>query len=148
MEANSDIQRQNVELTRRGFDAYNTGDYETVVELLHADVDLHADHELLNSGSYEGREGFMQWSAQWLEAWEDFRVDAGSIATFGDNWVLVDSHQVARGAGSGIPVEMDVFWALEAVDGKLSRMYLFASRGRALEAIERWRAEREGATDT
>jgi ketosteroid isomerase-like protein len=146
MEASSDIQRQNGELTRRGFDAYNTGDYEAVVELLHADVELHADHELLNSGSYEGPEGFMQWSAQWLEAWEDFRVDADSIATFGDNWVLVDSHQVARGAGSGIPVEMDVFWALEAVDGKLSRMYLFASRDRALEAIDSWRAERGTAT--
>jgi hypothetical protein len=54
---------------------------------------------------------------------------------------------VARGAGSGIPVEMDVFWALEAVDGKLSRMHLFASRDRALEAIEGWRAERETVAD-
>ena len=75
---------------------------------------------------------------QWLEAWEDFRVDAGSIATFGDNWVLVDSHQVARGAGSGIPVEMDVFWALEAVDGKLSRDVPL--RRAAREAIEAVRA--------
>jgi ketosteroid isomerase-like protein len=148
MEASSEVQRQNVELTRRGFDAYNTGDYEAVIGMLHPDVDLLADHELLNSGSFTGHDGFMRWSAEWLEAWDDFRVDANAITTFGDHWVLVDSHQVARGAGSGIPVEMDVFWALEALDGKLSRMHLFASRDRALETIEGWRAEREGAPET
>jgi ketosteroid isomerase-like protein len=143
MEASSDIRQRNIELTRRGFEAYNAGDYEAVVELLHSDVELHADHELLNSGDFEGREGFMQWSAEWLEAWEDFRVDANAVETLGDHCILVDSHQVARGAGSGIDVGMDVFWALEAEDGKLRRMYLFANRDRAAAAIESWRAERE-----
>jgi ketosteroid isomerase-like protein len=145
MEASSDTQRRNVDLTRRGFEAYNSGDYEAVVTLLHPDVELQADHELLNSGSYTGHDGFMQWSAEWLEAWEEFRVDANKVETIGDHCILVDSHQVARGAGSGIPVEMDVFWALEAEHGKLSRMHIYATRERALEAIEAWRAERESA---
>jgi ketosteroid isomerase-like protein len=144
MEASSETRQRNVELTRRGFDAYNSGDYEAVIALLHVDVELHADHELLNSGSFRGHEGFMQWSAEWLEAWEEFRVDASVVKTIGDHCILVDSHQVARGAGSGIDVEMDVFWALEAEDGKLRRMHIYASRERALEAIERWRAERQG----
>ena len=144
MEASSETRQRNVELTRRGFDAYNSGDYETVIALLHVDVELHADHELLNSGYFRCHEGFMQWSAEWLEAWEEFRVDASVVKTIGDHCILVDSHQVARGAGSGIDVEMDVFWALEAEDGKLRRMHIYASRERALEAIERWRAERQG----
>jgi len=148
MEASSDIRQRNIELTRQGFDAYNAGDYEAVVELLHADVELHADHELLNSGDYEGRDGFMQWSAEWLEAWEEFRVDASSVETLGDHFILVDSHQVATGAGSGIDVEMDVFWALEARDGKLRRMHIYASRERALEAIEGWSEERESGDGT
>src|SRR3954447_19212452 len=143
MEASSDTQRRNVDLTRRGFEAYNAGDYQSVIELLHSDVELHADHELLNRGDYAGHEGFRQWSAEWLEAWEEFRVETNSIATFGDHWILVDSHQVARGAGSGIDVEMDVFWALEAENGKLRRMHIYPSRERALESIESWRAERE-----
>ena len=41
-----------------------------------------------------------------------------------DTIVLVDSHQVARGAGSGIEVEMDVFWLFEVADGKVRRMHL------------------------
>jgi ketosteroid isomerase-like protein len=142
MEASSDTQQRNVELTRRGFEAYNSGDYEAVIDLLDPDVELHADHELLNSGDYKGHEGFMEWSAEWLEAWDEFRVDANVVETFGDHSILVDSHQLARGAGSGIDVEMDVFWALEAEDGKLRRMHIYATRERALEAIEAWRAER------
>jgi hypothetical protein len=85
----------------------------------------------------------MQWSAEWLEAWEQFRVDANEVEAVGDHFLLVDSHQVARGRGSGIDVEMDVFWALEAQDGKLRRMHIYASRERALEAIAGWSEARE-----
>jgi len=145
MEASSDIRQRNIELTQRGFDAYNAGDHEGVIALLHPDVELHADQELLNSGSFSGHEGFMQWSAEWLEAWDEFRVDANTVTPLGDHCILVDSHQVARGAGSGIDVEMDVFWAFEAEGGKLRRMHIYASRERALGAIERWRAERQSA---
>ena len=42
---------------------------------------------------------------------------------------------------------MDVFWALEVEDGKLRRMHLYASRERALEAIEGWSEEREARDD-
>jgi hypothetical protein len=90
----------------------------------------------------------MQWSAQWLDAWEEFHVEASSVETLGDHFVLVDSHQVATGAGSGIPVEMDVFWALETEDGELRRMHIYASRERALEAIEGWSEERAARGDT
>ena len=148
MEASSDIRERNIELTRRGFEAYNSGDYGSFLELLHPDVELHADHELLNSGDFRGRDGVMQWSSEWLEAWEDFRVEATSIETLGDNFILADSHQVARGAGSGIDVEMDVFWALEAEDGAVRRMHIYASRDAALEAIKAWRAERAAADGT
>jgi ketosteroid isomerase-like protein len=144
MEASSDIQRQNVELTQRGFEAYNSGSYEAVIELLDPEVDLLADHELLNSGSFTGRDGFRRWSAEWLEAWDEFSIEANAVETIGEHFVLVDAHQVARGAGSGIPVEMDVFWAFEVSDGMLVRMHLYASRDRALGEIERWRSEREG----
>jgi ketosteroid isomerase-like protein len=143
MEASSETQQRNVELTRRGFEAYNAGDFEGVVALLDPDVELYADDELLNGGSFRGHDGFMRWSAEWLEAWDEFRVDATVVQTLGDHCILVDSHQVARGAGSGIAVEMDVFWAFEVEDGKLRRMHIYPSRERALEAIERWRSERD-----
>jgi len=58
MEASSE--QRNVELTRLGFEAYNAGDYEALARLLHTDVELHADGELINGGDYRGHEGFMR----------------------------------------------------------------------------------------
>jgi hypothetical protein len=84
----------------------------------------------------------MRWNAEWTEAWEEFTIEPRSLETFGGHVILVDTHQVARGAGSGIDVEMDVFWLFELADDQVVRMHLYANRERAVAAIERWRAER------
>jgi ketosteroid isomerase-like protein len=143
MEASSDTQQRNVELTRRGFEAYNAGDYQSLISLLHPAVELHADSELINGGDYRGHEGFTRWNNEWNEAWEEFTIEPRSLETFGGHIILVDTHQVARGVGSGIDVEMDVYWAFEVEDDQLIRMHLYADRDRAAEAIEGWSRARE-----
>ncbi len=141
MEASSE--QRNIEVTRRGFEAYNAGDVEALAELLHPDVELHADSELINGGDYRGHEGFMRWNAEWTEAWEQFTIEPRALETFGEHIILADTHQVARGAGSGIDVEMDVYWLFQVADDKVVRMHLYASREHAVEAIEAWGEERE-----
>jgi ketosteroid isomerase-like protein len=141
MEANSE--QRNVEVTRRGFEAYNAGDLEALAELLHPDVELHADSELINGGDYRGHEGFNRWNSEWTEAWEEFTIEPRALETFGEHVILADTHQVARGAGSGIDVEMNVCWLFQVAEEKVVRMHLYASRERALEAIEAWGEERE-----
>jgi ketosteroid isomerase-like protein len=141
MEASSE--QRNIEVTRLGFEAYNAGDYDALIALLHPDVELHSDNELINGGDYRGRDGFMHWNAEWTEAWEEFKIEPHSVEVFGDHWILADTHQVARGAGSGIDVEMDVYWVFELADDQVVRMHLYAIRERALAAIDGWRAERE-----
>jgi ketosteroid isomerase-like protein len=143
MEASSDIRQRNVELTRQGFEAYDRGDFETLRRLLHPDVEVHADDELINAGDFSGQEAFFRWSAQWSEAWGEFRNELRSIETIGDRYIVADVHQVARGAGSGVNVEMEVSWAMEADAGTVRRLHLYVARERALEAIERWRGERD-----
>jgi ketosteroid isomerase-like protein len=141
MEASSE--QRNKEVTRLGFEAYNAGDYEALAALLDPDVELHSDSELINGGDFRGHEEFMRWNSDWTEAWEEFRIEPRSIEVFGGHVILADTHQVARGAGSGIEVEMDVFWVFEVADDRVVRMHLYANRERALASIERWRAERE-----
>jgi ketosteroid isomerase-like protein len=146
MEASSE--QRNVELTRLGFEAYNAGDYEALARLLHPEVELHADGELINGGDYRGHEGFMRWNSEWTEAWERFRIEPRSVEAIGGRYVVADTHQVARGAGSGIEVEMDVFWIFEVGDGHVLRMHLYPSRDRADAAIERWRSQRQARGGT
>jgi ketosteroid isomerase-like protein len=145
MEATSEIQKRNVELTRVGFEAYDAGDYGTLTELLNPDVEVHADSELINGGDFQGHQGFMRWNAQWIDAWGEFRNELRSVEAVGERFILAEVHQVARGAGSGVDVEMDVCWAIEVVDGQVRRMHIYVTRDRAISAIERWCAGQQNA---
>jgi ketosteroid isomerase-like protein len=138
----SERQRRNVERVRSRFDAYNRGDLEYLLTTLHPEVEVHSDPGLLNAGTFHGQQGFVDWVTQWNEAWMDFHIELLRVEPVGEEYVLVDAHQTGRGAGSGVPVEMDVFWAFEA-DGDLTRRaHLYATREQAVAAIERWRGER------
>jgi ketosteroid isomerase-like protein len=141
MDAAREIQQRNVELTRVGFEAYDAGDYETLIELLDPDVEVHADSELINGGDFQGHQGFTRWNAQWIDAWGEFRNELRSVEAVGERFILAEVHQVARGAGSGVDVEMDVCWAIEVVGIQVRRMHIYVSRDRAISAIERWRTE-------
>ncbi len=145
MDATSEGQKRNVELTRVGFEAYDAGDYGTLIELLNPDVEVHADSELINGGDFHGHQGFTRWNAQWIDAWGEFRNELRSVEAVGERFILVEAHQVARGAGSGVDVEMDVYWAIEVVGGQVRRMHIYVTRERATSAIERWRAEGQSA---
>jgi ketosteroid isomerase-like protein len=138
----NDVVERNVELTRRGFEAYNARDFDALGALLDPDVELHASASVLNGGDYRGREGFLQWNAEWDEAWEGFVAEPAEIEPMGEHALLVRTHQVATGAGSGVDVEMTVFWALEVVGGLVTKMHLYPDREEALAAIERWGRER------
>jgi ketosteroid isomerase-like protein len=130
-------QRRNVEIARRGFEAYNAGDLETVLALLHPEVELHS--VMGNVGTFYGREGFLEWSGTWEEAWEEFVSEAQEIVPVGERHVIVKANQRARGR-DGIEVTMRPAFAYELGDGELcSRMGLYFTFEEALAAVREWR---------
>lgn len=110
---------RNVELVADGIEAFNRGDLGAVLGLLAPDVAVHSSAELLNPGDYQGHEGFSDWLAAWLEAWESFRVVARGFESEGDD-VIATVHQVASGRGSGLEVEMEVAYLFRFRDGAVS----------------------------
>ena len=68
------------------------------------DVEVGGAPELPNSGSYHGHEGFITWIAQWLEAWDEFRIEVVEVVAIDDEHVLVEVEQHGRGQGSGLEV--------------------------------------------
>jgi ketosteroid isomerase-like protein len=72
----------------------------------------------------EGREaydaeGFQRFMREFLEQWEDFRVEIRDIQDFGDR-VLVTEHQHATGKRSGIPMEMTNYAIWSFRDGLIT----------------------------
>jgi ketosteroid isomerase-like protein len=136
-------QRENIEAIRAGVEAFRRGDFEAVLTLLDEDVEVYMPTELPNSGTYRGHDGYRQWVAQWLEAWEGFDLEIEQIEPVGQTHVVSRTHQTARGKGSGIPVEMWIAYMWDVRDGRAIAMHLYATWEEAVEVAKR--REREGS---
>jgi ketosteroid isomerase-like protein len=110
-----------VDVATRGFDAYNRGDYETMLALLADDVVAVVSSRLPNEGTYHGHEGFREMLEGWDEAWESFQIEPGDLVEEGD-WVIVAARQFGRGRGSGIDVDRSI-------------AYMFRVRGEQIAAL-------------
>jgi ketosteroid isomerase-like protein len=135
----SERQRRNVELARRGFDAYAAGDTDAVLGLLHPEVEL--ESVMGNAGTFHGRRGFLEWSGAWEETWEEFTSVAEKIVPHGERHVVVQADQHATGR-DGIEVTMRPAFAYElGEDGLCIRMGLYFDFDQAHAKVREWGAE-------
>lgn len=123
-----------VELTRRGFEAFNRGDMDAVVKILHPEVEVHASGDVGEAGTYHGRDGFLHWNRVWMDAWEEFSVELEEIEELDDRNVLVHVHQTGRGRGSGVEVSQRIVYLFTVRDGLAARVHLYADRDSAVAA--------------
>ena len=94
---------------RRLHDAFNRGDYEAALQLVHPDI------ELVRPGSMSPIKGVAA-LREWLEpdAIEEQRLEPLEFRVKGDK-VLVREHVTGRGAGSGIEIDFVtcIVWTLD-----------------------------------
>jgi ketosteroid isomerase-like protein len=98
-----------LETLRRGYDAYNRRDYDAVSELMHPDV------VFVRPGGQHQLKGVDAFRA-WMEP-DAFESQASELLEIeiGDQKVLVRQRTSARGAGSGIEMEIES-WAVWTFD--------------------------------
>ncbi len=132
----ADRRRTNVEVARRGVEAFQRGDLEGVLAVAREDFEIFLPRNLPNSGRFVGRDGFFTWVGQWLDAWDDFTVEITEVEPAGERHVVANMRQSGRGKGSGIPVEMEIAYMWEVREGKLAAMHLYASREEAVRVAE------------
>lgn len=123
------------ELAREGFEAFNRGDVEAVLGMLSPDVEVHSVAEVGEEGTYHGREGYLEWTRIWLDAWDAFHIELVELEEVDEENVLVHSRQRGRGKGSGLEVEQEGVYLFTVRDGLVVRLHLYATREQALEAI-------------
>jgi ketosteroid isomerase-like protein len=122
-------------LLRAGFEAFNRGDADGVLAILADDVESYISPELMNAGTYLGHEGFIRMLGAWNEAWKSVEVAIVTTEDLDPEHVLVEVAQNAIGAGSGVPVEMTVFWLFQFRGGLVRRLHMHADRERAVAAM-------------
>ncbi len=124
---------ENVDLVRRGWEAYERGDLSAVLADVSADVVTYIAPPSPVEGTYHGPEGLLQSLLDWAEGFDELVITAEEFIDAGDR-VVVRTHQRARGAESGVPVEDD-FWFVHTIrTGKSVRLALFVDRSAAFGA--------------
>jgi ketosteroid isomerase-like protein len=84
-------------------------------------------------GEHRGIEAIWRQNRRWVEPYPDLQIEPHEIRTNGDRafvWVRFSGH----GAGSDIPIEMEVAQVVTVQGGKISRIEAYTDRGQGLEA--------------
>ena len=123
------MSEQNVEIVRRGFEAYLRGD-------LAAATANYADEIVFNPAEeppIRGREAILSYLRRWEDPWDDYELRTEEFIDAGDR-VVVTIHVKARGTASGIEVDARSHQVHTVRDGRLVRMDEYLVREEALEA--------------
>ena len=122
------MSERDVGVVQRLFSALEADDFATALGLFDAEVEWSP-----TEGSYHGIEGVGASFIEWMEPWDEHRIEPEEFVE-GNDRVLVTVHLTARGQESGLEVDQRFFQVYTVRDGKISRMVEYVDRARALEA--------------
>ena len=126
----------NAQLATEMLAAYQRGDREGLEALIEPGIEIHGAPGLVNTGTYSGIDGFMQWTAAWEDAWEDSHYEMVEMNEVSDE-ILVGAVRVkATGRNSGVPIKAVYGYLWEIRNGKATRFHVYESHEEALRSAE------------
>ena len=128
--------QENVEAFRRGLEAGNRGDVETLLEVLDPQVAWHsALHALLGGEAtvYRGHDGVREMLRDLYGAFDEIQIEISEIRDLGDRLVAIGRTH-ARGGASGADVETPIGFVTEFNNGKAISIRGYLDPKEALEA--------------
>jgi ketosteroid isomerase-like protein len=130
------MSQENVDAFKRGLEAGNRGDVDTLLEVLDPEVAWHsALHALLGGEGtvYRGHDGVREMIGDLYEAFDDFQIEISEVRDRGDRTVAIGRAR-ARGDASGADVEMPIAFVTEFKEGKAISVRAYLDPDEALEA--------------
>jgi uncharacterized protein len=127
------MSQENVEIVRRGFEAFQRGDTEAILDDVDPDVEVHEPTDLPDAQVFHGHAGLLATVEKAQAMFEDIRIEAEEFTDAGDR-VVIWYRVVGRGKGSGVEVEMHQGSVWTFREGKIVRVEGYMDRDKALEA--------------
>lgn len=127
---------ENLEIVKRGFDAFNERGIEGIIPLIHSDFEATTPPSLASEpDTYRGPGGIRRWFDSFDEVMDEIRWEPHRFREAGDR-VVVEFTLRARGKTTGLDFGQDAVMVWEIRDGMASRLDLFQSLDEALVAVE------------
>ena len=127
------MSEENVELYRRGIEAFNRRDLEAFLALADPDVVGISRVLAIEGGSYRGHDGTREWWRDLLGVFPDFRIEVVGVRDAG-NMTVSELRNSAHGEGGAAPLEEFVWQVSEWRDGRVVRWEMYESEQDAIEA--------------
>jgi len=127
------MSQENVDVVRRGYNAFNRGDIDGVIETTGPEVRWDMSERVFNPAVYEGHDGMRRFVEEIDEVWEEFRLEPQEFIDAGDKVVV--AHLIrGSGKGSGVDVELPSTSVYTLRGGKVVEAVMYREHGKALEA--------------
>ena len=128
------MSRENSEIVRRANVAFNSGDMDRVLALLHPDFETTVGPELSPEPDvYRGHDGVRRYFDSFRDAMDQIRFEPARFRAHGTS-VVVAQRLSARGRSTGIAVEQHLGQVWTVDDGKVLRVRSYVTYREALEA--------------
>jgi ketosteroid isomerase-like protein len=130
------LSRENLEAVRVGYEAFNRGDVDWMVERMHPEIEWHEAPEVPGAKVYRGKEEVRGYLESFGRVWDDIRFDPeGEFQAAGDK-VLAFVHLSGKGKGSGASVDAHLAHLFTLRDAKGVRVDIYFDREQALAALK------------
>jgi ketosteroid isomerase-like protein len=132
------VSRNNIEVLQRIMDAFNSGDIERILALMHPEFETEVPAELSTEPDvYRGHEGVRRYFDSFWPM-EDVRFEAKGFWDAGgsgpDESVVADVRLTVRGPHTAIPVEQRIAQVWTLRDGRALRVRTYPTLDQALSA--------------
>jgi ketosteroid isomerase-like protein len=130
------MSQENVEAFKRGLEAGNRGDVETLLDELDPKVEWHSALHALMGGEqtvFRGHDGVRKMMRDLYETFGEIQIEITEIRDLGDRLVAIGRNR-ARGKASGAEIVTPFAFVTEIKDGKTISVRGYLNPKEALEA--------------
>ena len=129
------MSQENVEVIRRGWEAWLRGDIDALVSEWDTNVVWDTSHfRNWPESAYYGIEGVRKFLAEWLEVWGEYEIEVEEILPSPDGRVVSLFSHHGKGHQSGVPMDLEMANIATLQGGRVMRIDNYGDRDEALEA--------------
>jgi ketosteroid isomerase-like protein len=126
--------QRNVDVIRRGLEAFNRRDRDAWIEVCDPNVENIPPEEWPENAPIRGPEAIWEFFVDAVTAWEEGSYEWGELVEVGPNRVVANQRREMRGQASGAETEWSYWVAFTFKSGRVLRFEWFADRDEAFGA--------------